>query len=347
MILNPNLLVSVSQGDDDLELNQMVETFRLSKSVKYQGMLLTALFLVALAGYSSVFFLDDPAKHGFKGKHSVAVVGGLGLVVFGTMLLLSIYVWAAYYVEQFAMSGTHLRVRSIFQNHEFDVSELECLAWRPRPLCGSIVFHVAGSKSRVDLYGYAKEDRLRIIQALHQRVPVSRQNGWPEFCHLVALPLRDGLPPVMRSDPSVQCLTVTRTRYDRMAAVVFPLAILVGITLWLSLNLWQPLALPLPVIAAWLLLRFNVPTTGRSEVRLTTSAEGRALLVGWSAIVSMPLLVVGLGFCGVEKSIACLTGCVIMGGVFLSMLYRLYKADKQRRQAQQRAAKLATEQWQH
>ena len=68
----------------------MTETFRLRKSVKHQRMTFAALFFAAMVGYGSIFFLEEPAKHGFKGEHSVVIVGGMGLAVFGTMLLMSI-----------------------------------------------------------------------------------------------------------------------------------------------------------------------------------------------------------------------------------------------------------------
>ena len=58
----------------------MSETFRLRKTVKYQGMAFTTVFLAALVGYSSIFFLEEPAKHGFKGEHFVAVVDGVGQI---------------------------------------------------------------------------------------------------------------------------------------------------------------------------------------------------------------------------------------------------------------------------
>lgn len=328
-----------------LELADMVETFRLKKSVKYHGMVFAAIFLAALVGYSSIFFLEEPAKHGFKGEHSVAIVGGMGLVAFGTMLLLSVYMWAAYYVESFTISGTTLWIRSMLQNHQFDVSELECLTWRSRLLGGSIIFRVIGAKSRLDLHGYANDDRLQIIKALHDLVPTSVQEGWPDFCHKVALPLRDGRPSLARSEPSSECFTITRRRYDRMAGFGFPLSIFVAITLWVWLNLWQFFALPPLVVAAWLLLRFNVPPDGRMEARLTSTLHGRAQLVGWGAIVSAIPLMVGLRFWGVEKSTACLIGCVVIGAAFPPMLYLLHKADKQRRIADEQAANSAPEQW--
>jgi hypothetical protein len=134
----------------------MVETFRLKKSVKYQGMVFAAIFVAALVGYSSLFFLEEPARHGFKGEHSLVIVAGMGLVVFGTMLLLSVY-----------------------------VSELQSLTWRSRSRGGTIVFCVLGAKSRLDLYSYAEGDRLRIIKTLYDLVPAALQEGWPEFCHKV------------------------------------------------------------------------------------------------------------------------------------------------------------------
>jgi hypothetical protein len=47
----------------------MSETFRLRKAVKYQGMAFSTIFFVVLLGYFSLFLLDEPAKHGFKGEH--------------------------------------------------------------------------------------------------------------------------------------------------------------------------------------------------------------------------------------------------------------------------------------
>lgn len=324
----------------------MNETFRLRKTVKYQGMAFAVLFLVVLVGYSSIFFLKEPAKHGFKGEHSVALVAGMGIAVFGTMLLMSIYVWAAYYVERFTINGTMLYIRSIFQNRQFDVSELESLKWRIRPIGGSVFFRVLGSKARLDLHGYSKDDRLRIIRALHDLVPPQVQEDWPLFCHKVALPLRDGKPSIVRSEPSSKTCTITRKRYDRMLVLAFPLSAAIAIGLWVWLNLWQFLTLPFWVIAAWILLRFNVPREGCSDVRLTSTPMGRAQLIGWSAVVFSLLLRVGLVALGVGKLIACRASIVVMAVIFLPVAYSIYKSEKQRRITDEQAAELALGDWQ-
>ena len=127
----------------------MLKTFRLRKSIKYVGMSFALLFFAVSAGYSGLFFLDQPAEHGFKGEHSAAAVGVMGLTLFGSMLLMSLYQWAAYYVVRFTIDGTTLRMRSIFQNRNFDVSELQRMQWGTRPRGGSFVLHALGCMHRV------------------------------------------------------------------------------------------------------------------------------------------------------------------------------------------------------
>jgi hypothetical protein len=323
----------------------MNETFRLSPTIKYQRIAFVAFFLAVLIAYSSVFFLEDPAKHGFKGEHSATVIGGMGIAVFGAMLLVSLYMWAAYYVERFAINGTMLSVRSMLQNRQFDVSELQSLKWQNCP-GGGIRFRVLGSKARLDLHGYSKDDRLRIIRALRELVPSQIQDGWPMFCHKVSLPLRDGKPSIVRSDPNAKFYTITRKRYDRMLVLALPLSVALAIGLWLRLNLWQFAALPFLVIAAWLLLRFNVPAAGRAEMRLTSTTQGRAQIIGMGGVVISQLLMFGLALLGVGKAIACWTALVVLLATIPPMLYMLHKSDKQRRTADELAAESAPASWQ-
>jgi hypothetical protein len=332
--------------EEDDYVDAMSETFRLRKWVKYQGMAFTAIFLVALFGYSSVFFLEEPAKHGFRGEHSVAIVGGMGLSVFGSMLLMSIYLWAAYYVERFTINGTTLSIRSLLQSRQFDVSELQRQKWRVHPVGGSILFRVLGSKARLDLYGYAKDDRLKIIRALHELVPAQVQEGWPLFCHQVALPLRDGIPSIVRSEQSSKLYTITRKRYDRMLVFGFPLSVALAIAMWASLDLWQFFVLPFLAIAAWILLRFHVPREGRSEARLTSTPLGRAHLIGWGAIVSSQILLLGLALLDVAKPIACSIACILLVAAIPPMLYFNFKSAKQRRTEVEQTAELASARWQ-
>jgi hypothetical protein len=301
--------------------------------------------LAVLIGYISLFFLDEPAKHGFKREHSAAVLGGAGIALFGTMLLGSLYMWTAYYVERFTITGSVISIRSMLQNCQFDISELQALKWQNYPAGGGIRFRILGSKARLDLNGYSESDRLRIVRALRGLVPSDVQEGWPMFCHKVALPLRDGKPSIVRREPNATFYPINRKRYDRILIVALPLSVALAIGFWLRLKLWEFAAMPFLVIAAWLLLRFNVPAKGRTETRLTSTSHGMASIIGMGGVVLSQLLMIGLALLGVDKSIACWTGLAVLLATFPPMLFFLHKADKQRRIGDEQAAELAPLEW--
>jgi hypothetical protein len=320
-------------------------TFRLRKRIKHQGMAFVAIFLAIMAALSSVFFLKDPAKHGFHGEHSVAVFGVFGLTVLGAMLLMSIYIWATYYVARFTINGTTLSIRSMFKNRQFDVSEVRRLTWRVDPMGGTIRFRLLGSKACLELYGYAKEDRLAIIRALRDLVPSHVHEGWPQFCNRVALSLRDGEPSVVRSEPSVQFCTITRSRYDRMFMYALPLSVALAVLVWFSLGLWDFFVLSVLLIAAWLVLRFHVLREGSRDVLLTSTLDGRIQLIMWSAMVSANLVIIALALSGAKRDAACGTGCVMLAAAVLAVSYLVLKSSKERRAKVARAEEIALAHW--
>src|SRR5687767_12972652 len=117
----------------------MNEQLRLRRAIQFQGIVFTVIFLSATLGYAGIFFLEEPQKHGFHGKYSVEILGGLGIAVFGAMTCLGIYTLAAYYVEGFSISGTTISVRSVFQNRTFDIRDVRKLTWGVRPVWGRVV----------------------------------------------------------------------------------------------------------------------------------------------------------------------------------------------------------------
>jgi hypothetical protein len=307
-----------------------------------------ALFLLAILAFSSPFFLKNAGQQGFNDKHEV-IVAVMGIALFGTMLLLAVYTWAAYYVEHFDINGTRLYVRSTFQNCQFDVSELKRLRWREYPRGGRIDFQLLGSKARLDLHGYSQNDSLRIIQALREIVPPQIQEGWPLFCYKVALPLRDGKSPLRNKpatvEPSAKTCLITRRRYDWMLVVTLPLSIAVAVVLWKRLDDWRLFTLPLLVIGGWALLRYKVPPEGRTAVQLTSTATGRAQLLAFCGIGAAQCALVGLRWMGIDKSLACWTFCLIILPVLPVVMYMLAKEEKRQKNAEQEAAKTAPIEW--
>ncbi len=84
-------------------------------------------------GGGSAFFLDDPAAYGFNGKHSVPIVGSLGLVVGGAFGLAGVYLCLVWRLERIVLSGTWIDVRCVFHRWQFDAPDVDRLVCKDRP----------------------------------------------------------------------------------------------------------------------------------------------------------------------------------------------------------------------
>src|SRR5262249_376099 len=125
---------------------------------------------------------------------------------------------------------------------------------------------------------------------VHESVPKDRQEGWPMFCHLIALPLLEGRPSILRCFPNLKTVRITRKRYDRWAVVAWPLSIGVACLLWRWLELYEVAALALGTIGGWLLMRLNVPIEGTEVVILQRPYPN----FPWRAFVVWPLVSLAL-----------------------------------------------------
>ncbi|MBI1247105.1 hypothetical protein GC197_04580 [bacterium] len=318
---------------------EMPETFRVKTSLKYLWPFCAMFFLSQMILCICLAFFDESGK-----VNLVAVL--LTMVPFwGTMFVLSIYSWVGCYVERLTIDGTRISLRSIWQDHQFDVSQLESLTWTG--FADSIFFRCPDQKLRLYWSNYSKEDQLRIIELLRGIVPESVQEGWPMFCHTVALPLRDGTSFRERVHPASDFYTVTRQRYDRVAVVVIPMAFLIALTIGVWFNQWKAFVPPACLVFVWLLVRFGIPKEGRKELRLAKMRPFPipAALLGFGGIAIGFLLIGVLPLGGVGKTTATAVGMVTMGMGFVAMLYLVYKFEKKQQLANEQAAISAPEQW--
>ena len=323
----------------------MNETFRLTRATKYLGMTMSAIFLTAIVVSLGMLALEDPARHGFHRPHSREIIVGLSVALYGTMLLGSVYTWRSFYVERFTIDGTTLWVRSMFQDHRFDVSELTRLQWRTRPLAGRLRFQTSSTHSVLDLGGYSAADRLRIIRILSELIPEAVQENWPAFCHKIALPLRDGPRTRLRTDPSLKFVRINRQRYDRIAAIAIPLSAAAAVAIGVIWGVWTFLAAPLLLVGAWLLLRSSVSPRGELHVHHSSAIPGNAAPITFGAIVSSLVVMSGLKLYGVDKDTACWVGLAIMGPALPYIMYMGHKADQQRWKRDELAAPFAPDLW--
>jgi hypothetical protein len=322
----------------------MDETFRPRKAILYLGFALCLLFLTAIAVCTSIFVLKNPKQHGFNGEHSVLLVGGMGLIVYGFFLLLSLYILATYFVERFSIRGTTLSLQTVLRNHRFEVSDLEGLIWK-RYGGGRVVFRCQHAKSCLDISGYLIEDRLRVVSALRDLVPHDRQEGWPEFCHHVALRLRSFMETQTQRELMPGQMRITRSRYDRMAMIAVPSSVILAVAVGLGTGRWQFLVLPALLIGFWALLRSMIPQSGLVERRLTATPSGRAFTFYYLMFLFPPITGAALLVWGVEKSIARAVMLVSMTISAVPALYFCYKEDKKRRVADEAGVRTAPERW--
>ncbi|MFN3149123.1 hypothetical protein [Bremerella sp.] len=196
------------------------KTFRLKKSILHQGIGYTIFFSIVIGLYVWLALAMGPAAE--AAKISIVV---LGIVVFGPMLFGALCLWRAYYVERLTIDGRLITLRSLTQNHHFDLSEIQSLAWSTYPRGGSLRMELPGSKARLSLHGYAPHDRQAIIALLHTIVPRPRQQNWPKFCHRIAIPLRDGYFPDTQA-PSLEQQQRDAKRRQQIRTMVLTVSII-------------------------------------------------------------------------------------------------------------------------
>ena len=328
----------------------MSESFRLRKSILVQGIVCTLLFMVATIGSVSVMFLYEPEKQGVKGEHSAANFASLSpAVFFGGMTTLSVYTLLAYYVEHVAIMGTRILVRSVFQNRQFEASDVGTLVWKAIPVGGRLDLWVPNQRTKVDLHGFRDEDRLRIIRLFRGLIPEEKQVDWPLFCHKIALPLRDRRlnPPTgdSISRPADGEVIITRQRYDRLAIALLPMTFILAIAIWWITTSPTVFVIPACIALFWLFLRYSVRPEGQRQMRLAAKPGSRTMLFAMIAIIGSQLVVAALGLAGVRREAGFAIGLLIVVPAFAVFIYGVYRVDREQKRDAETAAKLAPERW--
>jgi hypothetical protein len=300
----------------------MNSTFRLRKTFLYLGIIGTLCFFVATFGSAIPFFLKQPAKHGFKGPHSVAIVAGSGVVFFALLTALSIYMIIEYYVSNVSIVGTMIRIQSVFRIKQFDASSINCLEWKHRVPGGKLVLRTTTNRAVLSLKDFADVDGLAIIRQIRRLIPENIQLGWEEFCHFVALPLREGRRPRhpgsppstdLMSLPETDRVFVTRQRYDRLFAVVLPLIVIAATVVWWQFAMVMAFALLPIVVFFWGLLRFNVPKQGKWSTKWAATPEGRIIGLSQLALPAIFLLMMMFRLAGLNQDVALYLGAGLLG----------------------------------
>ena len=295
----------------------MQQSFRPQRSTIYFLLAGVAFSFVLLTG-SIFIYLND----GSGSKTRAAI---MCLAVFGFMLSVSLYTLAYYFVERVTFRGTHVTIRTLFGTRDVDLDQLDSLSWRYPPIHGAIHVLAVDKRTKLSLHGYAKSDRLQIIRILRDLAPFEKQFGWPEFCHHVALPLRDGAAYGDRDGPASRKFTITRRRYHRAALIGVPLTLVVVLPVAIGLDVWLRLFLPIAVFGCWLLVRFIIPPAGEVHVHngtVESFASFVAYLLVAAALIANPLRL--------DQPALFVTGLTVMGAAWVAMLILNARSDRRR-----------------
>ncbi len=307
--------------------------FRQRIAVKYQGICFTAIFLVAFLAYPGMLLLDHPQQHGFHREHSAIVISGMGMVVFGSMLLMSVWMWVNWHRERFWIDGEHLRLITVLRDRRIALQHLQRIQWRCRPLGGSIVFYGKEQRIAFDLYGYSCEHRLQIVQQVRALTAAVEQEAWEEFCLWIALPLKTGLPARALAPEDAEPIRVHRNRYDRIACWAIPTATVAAVVIRQQLGYWEGVALPVLLSGAWLLLRYSVPREGMQVIRLRSTRTGRVQLTAMMTVVLIPVAMVAAAACGMQRDLVCLVACVPASLVLIWIMVSMHRDEQRQRQS--------------
>ncbi len=326
----------------------MSKTFHTKKSNLMLGIVGVTLFTAAALGHFGLFFLREPEKEGFRNAVAAVAVGWAGVVVYGAIDLLSIYVLLRYRKALLSIDGTTITLQAVWRRRQFEPSEIQKLQWTsPR---AKAVFHLVTEKATLDFDNFTSADQLTILRLFRRLVPDELQEGWPLFCYRVALYLRDGSRPGDGSENGGQDqyrrVLVTRGRYDVMFVLILPICVVLGgIAAW---EMGKPLVLIPPIgvcFVGWALLRYGVPPEGRWETRASRESGGKSILLAVFGVVAAKLAMVGARLLGAGRETACSVGLAVIVPVFPFVIMGLYFADKVRKRREAEGILIANNVW--
>lgn len=300
--------------------------YRPCRAVRNEAILGIVFFLLFIAAPLIPLVLQLCSADGRIEKYAIRMAL-IGLVFWGTMLLLSVLQLLYFYISTLTVTNSSLTLRSLRGVKHFNISDVTSLKWREVPRGGSVLVRGASGKFALYLGGYSKEDRLDLIRGLRHLIPVANQIGWPKFCHKIALSLRDRKPSILREDPTVVTVTVTRGRYDRFFILLLLICFVHAMIWAFLLKYWEIMLIVPIVLMFWVIFRFSIPSAGKIDVESRPSNRSRAGMLCLGIFFFSPL-VLSLIFWSVDWQVvfrlwAILSYGSVLGAMFLFGQFKL------------------------
>jgi hypothetical protein len=326
----------------------MNQTFTMSRWYRLQGILFLVFFsLAALVGAYPLVH-SDPQGYGYRNRQDEVRLSLACLALFGTMAMMSILMLIYHRRVQLCISDTALDVRYLLRSKHVLLTDISSFDWYAG-LTRDIHIKGPNQKTTIHLKNFSRRDQLVIVRALRRVLPPGCQTHWPVFCHAVALPLRDGISSRDRlasvTDAQSDWFLLTRSRYDRQAVVLMPMAFAIAALLWWRMHWPQTMLLPAAAALWWQVCRWTTPKDGRTEPRLIRSPAGRFILLmfGWmlAACVMIPII----HWLGLSVDAAMWTGLGLLLPIFPIMFVFAHRSDQRQKRERELGSTTAEGVW--
>lgn len=219
-------------------------------------------------------------------------------------------------------------------------SEMKTVSWKwPGRL---IVLRSSSTRISIDpLMPFERDTALPLIELIRDRTTHAEHNGWPEYVHQVALPLRKRQ--ITRENMNDEThIWSTRRRLDRFMAAVCVGFLAVGLTMLFMLQQWRFLTAPLLPFALWMFIRFSIPESGEPSprVRMQPGSKYVSWMVWWT-LASIISLCLGQ-MMGLKNELAMATWSLItVGGI----IFLAFQVDRERNTLIREGAAASLKEW--
>ena len=248
----------------------MQATFRLPRRDLYTGLIFLLFFLAA-----------EVVTVWWRGEFSVETrlsMVALSTLVWGGMGLLAVYQIALYFRYSISINDDLITETTLANCRSIQPSEVEQAIWQNAVGGGCLVFVSGATWLKVCFDRFEGSQVNELIQWCRKNVPTDRQEGWPAFCHTIALPRRLDVEQPMREARRDE-IRLDRKRVDwfmsRLALVNAFLCVLLACWIKEPACLWATLVIPV----VWIPLRFMTSREGNIQKVVQRSRRDRSILL--------------------------------------------------------------------
>jgi hypothetical protein len=226
-----------------------MRVYRPAAWVAWFGGFFTVVFLCVFLGHAvglSVTHLSPRGPLGDLGLVAMAVS------VYGTMTLMSLYVWAAGLTERIIVEGVSITFCGPIRRQTIDLRDVTRVRWRKND---SVTLETARCRQSVWFWASRLEDAADLIKLIRNNVPGGLQEGWHPFYQARMKGRLDRDQRFRLQHPHAK-YPPEPIKPGRLLAISFSASMLValafwGVTLWELRNVENPP--PSPLTGNWLL----------------------------------------------------------------------------------------------